>query len=169
MPVAPDKVYSLPNDVPGFILSKVTIREAARCSVLSKRWRFLLQGFVTPNPLSISMAENAISSILQSHSLDLEAFHLFNDTTGTRTYPVDHKWEFSRESIWKWVQNAADKNVRQLILGYSKENEIPPPALFVCTHITTLTLFNHIRTHIPTHSSGPTHLINCTLEDTVDR
>eukprot|EP00253_Pinus_taeda_P021398 PITA_21398 len=174
-----DKFSSLPNDILACILSKVPIREAVRCSILSRRWRFLytqipqlifspyllLQGSVTPDPLSISMAENAISSILQSHCLDLEAFHLFNDTTGNGTHPVGNKWEFNRESVWKWVQYAADKNVQHLNLGYSMVKEIPPPALFFCTHLTTLTLSTSIFTHIPTHSSGFNHLIRCSFVD----
>eukprot|EP00253_Pinus_taeda_P011496 PITA_11496 len=181
MSVPSDKFSSLPNEILGFILSKVPIREAVRSSVLSRRWRFLytqipqlkicpyllLQGPVTPDPdpSSISTAENAISSILQSHCFDLEAFHLFNNTTGTRTYPIDNNWEFGRESVWKWVQYAADKNVQHLHLGYSRVKEIPPPALFFCTHLTTLTLNNFVLTHIPTHSSGFNHLISCSFTD----
>jgi hypothetical protein len=191
MPIASDKFSSLPNDLLCFILSKIPIREAVRCSVLSQRWRFLytqipqltlspylllgpvtptleltlspypVLGPVTPDPFFISKVDQIIFNILQWHSVDLKAFHLFNDTERTRDYPIDNQWQFSSQSVCKWVQYAADKNVQHLNLGYSPVPEILPPSLFSCTRLATLKLSNHILTAIPTHFSGFNHLITC--------
>jgi hypothetical protein len=93
MPAAADILSTLPEPLLGLILSKIPIREAVRCSVLSKRWRFLyaqiprltlspflLLGSVNrdPDPLSLATVEKIIFNLLLLHSSDLEAFHLFN-------------------------------------------------------------------------------------------
>lgn len=88
--------FALPDPLLGLILSKIPIREAVRCSVLSKRWRFvyaqipqltlspiLLVSNIDPYPypLLVATVEKIISNLLLLHSPDIEAFHLFNKFT----------------------------------------------------------------------------------------
>eukprot|EP00253_Pinus_taeda_P022842 PITA_22842 len=177
MPPTSDMISLLPDDLLCPILSRIPVKEAIRCSILSKRWRFLytqifqitlspylLLGPVTPDPLSIAKVENIISNILLLHSLDLEAFHLSNDISEWDN-GIDRQWRFNRPSISKWVQYAARKNVQRLTLRDSPVSEIPPPALFSCNFLTELTLFHYNLSHLPTDFSGFSHLITCTLHN----
>lgn len=178
MPPVADILSTLPNPLLGLILSKLPIREAVRCSVLSKRWKFLYTQIPQltlspillvpttsrdPNPDSVATVEKIISNLLMLHSADIEAFHLF-------TYHL----QFTRESVWQWVTYAASRNVQHLSLCdspkeycnlfiYNPGREIPP-ALFSCTHLATLKLSNYNLKHLPTHFSGFNHLITCSFE-----
>eukprot|EP00253_Pinus_taeda_P014009 PITA_14009 len=177
MPPTSDMIFLLPDDPLCLILSKIPVKAAIRCSILSKRWRFLytqicqltlspylLLGPVTPDPLSIATVENIISNILLLHSSDLEAFHLSNHISEWHN-GIDHQWRFNRQSISTWVQYAARKNVQRLTLCDSPVSEIPPPAFFSCNFLTELTLSNYILSHLPTDFSGFSHLISCNLHN----
>eukprot|EP00253_Pinus_taeda_P015591 PITA_15591 len=177
MPPTSNMISLLPDDLLCPILSRIPVKEAIRCSILSKRWRFLytqifqitlspypLLGPVTPDPLSIAKVENIISNILLLHSSDLEAFHLSDDISEL-DHGIDRQWRFNRPSISKWVQYAARKNVQRLTLRDSPVSEIPPPALFSCNFLTELTLFHYNLSHLPTDFSGFSHLITCNLHN----
>lgn len=181
MPPAADILSTLPDPLLGLILSKIPIREAVRCSVLSKRWRFLYTQIPQltlspilllpninpdsdpdpdPDPLSAARVEKIISNLLLLHSLDIEAFHLFSHITPCSAV------QFTRESVWQWVRYAASRNVQHLTLcgdPYVSYDSIPP-ALFSCTRLTTLGLFNYYLERLPSHFSGFNRLITCSFE-----
>eukprot|EP00253_Pinus_taeda_P035108 PITA_35108 len=175
MPPATDKFSTLPDAILCSILSKIPVKEAIRSSLLSKRWRFLytqmpqlilsphlLLGPLHPDPLSIATVENIISKILLLHSSDLEVFYLSIDVyPSARICNIDTQWRFTRDSVYKWVRCAAWRNVQHLTLCDSPEREIPPPALFSCTRLVTLTLYNYILSPLPTHFYGFNHLTTC--------
>lgn len=172
-----DIISTLPDPVLSIILSKIPIREAVRCSILSKRWKFLYTQIprllLSPFDLfaenrfdstlvndealiaMIGFAEDIISKLLLSHLEDLEGFHLIN------LFP---NWKFSFDSVCEWVERAAKKKVKNLTLSDSPIRETPPPpALFCCTHLVTLTIYNYILSKIPTHFMGFRSLITCTF------
>lgn len=182
-----DIISTLPDAVLSIILSKIPIREAVRCSILSKRWKFLYTQipclilspfhllhwtYAADNRFNTSIietdedlipiiefAENIISKLLLSHLEDLEAFYLTNEVFG-----LFRKWKFSFDSVCEWVERAAEKKVKNLTLSESPRRETPPPpALFFCTHLVTLTIYNYILSKIPTHFMGFRSLITCTF------
>eukprot|EP00253_Pinus_taeda_P035053 PITA_35053 len=182
MAVAPDRLSELPNSILSLILSKLPIRDTIKCSVLSKRWRFLYTeipdlslspyhllstrhlrpAFVAP---LWSTIENRIFDILRVHSSALNSFDL---SMGPRR----HSWDlvsrhaprrFTPKHVLKWLRCVARKNVKRLSLNYSYEMETPPPSLFSCTRLTVLKLKTCILTTFPTDFSGFSHLTKCTL------
>ena len=168
-----------------FILSKLRMKEAVSCSVLSKRWRFLhtqiLKITIAPSllldynydsenvdSLLVERVENRISNILLMHSSDLEAFRLLKELEMWGYNDNVNPWHFTRESVWKWLGIVSRKNVQHLTLCHScSESDMPPPALFSCTRLTTLSLTNYTLTRPSTHFTGFNHLITCTLEEMV--
>ncbi|XP_057821064.1 uncharacterized protein LOC131033713 isoform X2 [Cryptomeria japonica] len=112
------------------------------------------------NPLLISRVENIISNILLLHSRNLEGFHLHNNNT---------RVNFNRENVCKWVRYASRYNVQHLTL-YDHTTfpidliEIPPPALFSCSHLITLNLGNYDLTSFPIDFVGFPHLLTCHLQ-----
>eukprot|EP00253_Pinus_taeda_P030170 PITA_30170 len=176
-----DRLSALPDNILSLILSKLPIRDAIRCSVLSKTWRFLYRGLPdliftpyhlipprhlppTVEDLSWSTIENRISHILRMHSSDLETFDL-SIGIADRWVPDffrTPRW-FTHESLSEWLRCVATKNVKRLFLKYSSEWETPPPSLFSCTTLTLLTLNTCILTTFPTDFAGFKHLTDCTL------
>lgn len=175
MDSAPDMFSKLPDELLSSILSLIPIKEAVRCSVLSKRWRYLYTQMpqltfspyfimgsrsVNPNPLSVATVENIISNILLSHSCDLQSFYL--STHSLRPYS---QWQLRYQSVMQWVQCAARKKVKNLGLCHSSESVILVPAIFSCTLLRTLLLSNYIVSHIPLSFSGFNHLTICHFFD----
>eukprot|EP00253_Pinus_taeda_P007803 PITA_07803 len=180
-----DRLSALPDSLLSLILCKLPIRDAIRCSVLSTRWRFLYtempQLLLTPAgllatdrqdaPLSMAALENIISHILRLHSSDLDTFLVCTgdlDPWNPILSGEFDPWnpillgEFRRQTLWEWLQCVARKNVQRLFLRCSYM-EIPPPTLFSCTRLTTLTLFHYILTDFPTDFVGFNLLTKCTL------
>lgn len=133
----------LPESILSFILSKIPLKDAVRCGILSKRWRFLCtqmaeltvatDDFLWPDcpsddPLIMSSAENIISNILLLYSRNLEGFHIYSTSIVQRRY-------FSRENVSKWVRYASLSNVKNLNLWDNILEELPPPTLFSCSHL----------------------------------
>eukprot|EP00253_Pinus_taeda_P023705 PITA_23705 len=167
-----DRLSALPNEIVGLILSKIWIKEAIRCSVLSKRWRdaythiseFELSPVLLMGPLNFPSAirtaeyrrqcvENTISNILQAHSSYVESFSLSMD---------GELLDFTRENVCRWVQYAASKNVQRIALRQTLYIGIPPPApLFTCARLTTLKLSNYALTDFPDTFLGFNYLISC--------
>ena len=152
---ASDMFSKLSDELLCLILTKLTIKEAVRSSILSQRWRYLytqmpqltisayfIMSPNIPNPLSIATVETIISNFLLSHSSDLQGFYLFTHSL----HPwVPDRWKFSCQSVWKWVECAARKNVQHLALCHSsRERVILLPALFSYTGLRTLKLSNYI-------------------------
>ena len=179
MAVALDILSTLPDSVLCIILSKLPIRVAIQSSVLSKRWRFLYREMptlilspylLTPphlrpptvDPFSVATVENIISSILQLQSLDLEGLCLSNDIEPWNPSPISSPWQFTRQRIANWLQCVSTKKVKKLILRDSPQRESPvPEALFWCTRLSFLAVYNYILTHIPTQFTGFNHLSIC--------
>ncbi|GLJ07196.1 hypothetical protein SUGI_0061280 [Cryptomeria japonica] len=161
------------------------IKDAVKSSVLSKRWRFLytqmsdltfsptlVLGPDSPslNSLLVSRLENIISNILLLHSHNLEAFHLHNNG-------FDHNQRrFSRENVCKWVRHASRCNIQHLTLSDHHVpalfceccralKETPPPALFSCSRLVTLYLYDYSLTSIPDNFDGFPCLITCRLKN----
>eukprot|EP00253_Pinus_taeda_P014059 PITA_14059 len=169
-----DRFSKLSDDLLCLILTRLPIKEAVRSSVLSKRWRYLysqipqltispyfVMGSVSPTPLSIATVEIIISNFLLSHSSDLQGLYLF---PGSLQPWFPNGWKFTCQSVWKWVECAARKNVQHLALCHSyRERVILLPALFSCTNLRTLRLCNYIVSNIPQNFCGFNHLIACDL------
>ncbi|XP_057818831.2 F-box/FBD/LRR-repeat protein At1g13570 isoform X2 [Cryptomeria japonica] len=182
---AHDAFYPLPDSLLSFILTKMPIKDAVKSSVLSKRWRFLytqmsdltfsptlVLGPDSPslNSLLVSRLENIISNILLLHSHNLEAFHLHNNG-------FDHNQRrFSRENVCKWVRHASRCNIQHLTLSDHHVpalfceccralKETPPPALFSCSRLVTLYLYDYSLTSIPDNFDGFPCLITCRLKN----
>ncbi|XP_057869089.2 F-box/FBD/LRR-repeat protein At1g13570 isoform X1 [Cryptomeria japonica] len=180
---APDAFCILPDSLVAFILSKMTITDAVKSSILSKRWRFVytqmpqitfyphhfLRPGVTPRdpcPVLGSRVGNIISNILLGHSHNLEGLHLHSS---------DSDWlNFSDENVCKWVRHASQCNVQHLTLRNHNNiidrttyppavDPIPPPALFKCSRLVTFYLDKYNLTRFPIDFVGFPNLNTCHL------
>jgi hypothetical protein len=112
------------------------------------------------------MVEKTTFNLFLLHSSDMEAFHLVIYISEF-VFVESSKWNFTCQSIWKWVWYATSKNVQILIACgstlISPIKKILPSFLFYSTHLTTVTLYNYILTPIPIHFSGFNHLVTCSF------
>ena len=182
-----DLFSRLPDELLCRILSKLRIKEAVSCSLLSKRWRNLYTQIpqltlcasmildrkdICENidPLLIARVENIITDILLRHSSDLEAFRLMKEFEIKLWGYNDHvnPWHFTPQSVSKWLEIVSRKNVEQLSLYHPcTQRDFPLTALFSCTHLTTLKLNHDTLSRPPTSFTGFHHLITCSLEEIV--
>eukprot|EP01018_Ginkgo_biloba_P013327 Gb_17460 [translate_table: standard] len=167
-----DKLSSLSDELLCHILSKLDLKCAVKCSILSKRWRFLytklshlkfspraLLGDDCCQPHAKTSAENIISNVLLLHSGDLENFRLYIENESSLS-----QWTFTNQNVCHWVRYAALHGVRSLHLEESTSAPTPPPpALFSCNLLTSLALKNYILTAFPAHFSGFNRLTLCNL------
>eukprot|EP01018_Ginkgo_biloba_P013329 Gb_17463 [translate_table: standard] len=167
-----DKLSSLTDDLLCHILSKLDLKCAVKCSILSKRWRFLytklshlkfspraLLGEECCKPHSKTAAEDIISNVLLLHWGDVESFRLYIENDSSL-----NQWAFTRQYVCHWVRYTAFHGVKKLYLQESTSTSTPPPpALFSCNLLTLLTLQNYILTAFPAHFSGFNHLTLCVL------
>eukprot|EP00253_Pinus_taeda_P007369 PITA_07369 len=184
--MALDRLSSLPDDILSLVLSNLTIRDAIKCSVLSRRWRFLYREIPhltispyrvsspnqAPTTYDLSTVENRIFDVLRFHSSDLKSFTLTTDIHsmwGPRLSMwipeifIVNAWQFTQQSVSEWMRWVAQKNVEHLSLEYCYLQETPPSSLFLCSRLTNLTLDNCILTTFPTDFAGFNHLTECSF------
>eukprot|EP01018_Ginkgo_biloba_P025834 Gb_29615 [translate_table: standard] len=165
MDAAQDGLSSLPDSILCSILSKMPLRNAVGCSILSRRWRFLYTQMprLSFSPVDISgnkcqlvstaRAEDIISSVLLVHSGNLEALHLCTDLSSMLL-----PWRFNWEKVCHWVRYAALHNVKSVSLHFPEARKVLPSSLFSCDCLTTLSISNYILTHVPSDFCGFTRL-----------
>ncbi|GLJ19288.1 hypothetical protein SUGI_0346900 [Cryptomeria japonica] len=139
----------LPDSLLIFILSKISFKQAVRCSVLSKRWKFFWT--VLPNlkfstgDFSASSCSRAVDNIFKLHSGLLERFE-FNKSSCTRR---------SRDKICEWISYAALKDVRELSIEESTSRPYEVPiSIFLCQSLRFLALSNFLLTNMPDSFAG---------------
>ena len=93
-----DKLSKLFYGFQGLVLSKIPMREAVRCSQLSKNWRYaythISKLMLSPSDLLGGLdGIDIISGILRLHSSHVESFYLFHDGL----------WDFTAEKVSTWV------------------------------------------------------------------
>ncbi|KAH9316511.1 hypothetical protein KI387_025138 [Taxus chinensis] len=123
MALANDRLSDLPDNLLSHeILPKISFRNAVRCSVLSRRWRFLwkempqlhfcCQDFEKQKEDEIqAIIENAL---IQNKSATLHSFQLQIALTSTYNNLI-------KLDLWvhSWVQLAAQKSVKRIALEFS--------------------------------------------------
>jgi hypothetical protein len=174
--MASDRLSALPDNLlSSDVLSKLSLRDATRCSVLSSRWRYLCTLLTHLKFTSECFAEGettkrAINSVLFFHSAQLESFEL-SVSMG----------DIDRENIGKcfqkWVQCASSKRVKQIALSNILTGSFldVPTSLFSCECLTLLKLEWFFFIRLPPYFSGFRHLVTCSLsfiytnDDILDR
>eukprot|EP00253_Pinus_taeda_P026184 PITA_26184 len=185
--MALDRLSALPDDILSLVLSKLTIIDAIKCSVLSRRWRFLYREIPhlilspyrvsspnqPPTTYDLSTVENRIFDVLRFHSSDLKSFTLTTDIHSMWGPKLSmwipeifvNPWQFTQQSVSEWMRWVAKKNVEHLSLEYCYQMETLPPSLFLCSRLTNLTLDNCIITTFPTDFVGFKHLTELSFTD----
>eukprot|EP00253_Pinus_taeda_P010540 PITA_10540 len=184
--MALDRLSALPDDILSLVLSKLTIIDAIKCSVLSRRWRFLYREIPhlnlspcrvsssnqAPTTYDLSTVENRIFDVLRFHSSDLKSFTLTTDIHSIWRPKLSripeffvNPWQFTQQSVSEWMRWVAKKNVEHLSLEYCYQMETLPPSLFLCSRLTNLTLDNCIITTFPTDFVGFKHLTELSFTD----
>ncbi|GLJ19262.1 hypothetical protein SUGI_0346450 [Cryptomeria japonica] len=144
-------INDLPDSLLCLILSRVPLDQAIRCSVISKRWRFLwryLPNLRFSEEIFYSSArlfeiQNIIDGILKWHSVPLELFQFY----GLISFVV------SRAKINEWIHHAALKDVRKISLQFHREVEVPN-SVFFCTKLRYLCLRNFRLENMPGSCGG---------------
>ncbi|GLJ19261.1 hypothetical protein SUGI_0346430 [Cryptomeria japonica] len=141
----------LPDSLLCLILNKVSLDQAIRCSVLSKRWK-LLWRFLPKLCFSDDMfnsstrllkIHNIIDGILKLHSAPLEAFHFYG---GISTV-------VSNAKIDEWIHYAALKDVRDIFIQFLVDVEVPT-SVFSCRNLRDLFLINFDFENMPGSFAG---------------
>ncbi|GLJ19269.1 hypothetical protein SUGI_0346610 [Cryptomeria japonica] len=147
----------LPDNILCLILGKIPLKEAVRCSVVSKKWRFFwtfrknlkFAGDLFSSSSSVSQIENRIDRILKLHSGQLEVLEVNN----ARLCCTSQK-------ISDWIHQVACKGLQEIKMeGKVLEiSEIVPTAIFLCQSLRSVTLRNFVLTNLPDGFGGFTEL-----------
>lgn len=150
--MARDRLSTLDNTlISSHILSKLSLREAIRCSLLSRRWRWLWTLLPILKFSDDCFTEETIVNILFFHSAELESLKILGF--------------YSDKMLWKWINSASLKRVKQISLKVKNL----PTSLFYCDCTTSLKLscLKYTQplkfTPLPPHFSGFKYLITCSL------
>ncbi|KAK1374533.1 F-box domain-containing protein [Heracleum sosnowskyi] len=149
-----DRISNLPGNLIDYILTYLSLRDAARTSMLSKTWRdiwvmrphllfddefliqLLLKRIKKDKETQISEISRIISGILLAHSGPILEFHLcIHQNLPLHKYP---------DSIL-WIRNISKNGVRKLNLHNKGISAYEIPSYFFsCSELTHLTLNNCI-------------------------
>ena len=88
------------------ILGKLPLKQAMRCSVVSKRWKLLTTFLPNLKFSSTDFSDDIIDGIFQRHSGSIELFE-FRNTSPPNSHVISH-------NICEWIQYAALKNVKEI-------------------------------------------------------
>jgi len=161
--MARDRLSALDDDLLCFhILSKLPLRDAVRCSILSRRWRSLWTLLPHLKFSNADFNEKVINNIMCFHHAELESLEIsFICCYWSEKRNID-------DLIWKLVRAASVRRVKQITLKKAGSSlHVPssvhlPTSLFSCDSLTFLELkCFHIK--LPSYFSGFRYLRTCYL------
>ncbi|KAH9673629.1 FBD domain-containing protein [Citrus sinensis] len=132
-----DRISELPDDILVTVLSRLTIKEAARTSILSSRWRYLWKWFNGclnfDNPLT--MGDYNWTLGLGSQPLDVERHRFVSWVNQVLRSLHCHSLEglricfdvASNGDIHNWINFAVEKKVQKLDLDFSRVQDFSWP------------------------------------------
>ncbi|KAH9737204.1 FBD domain-containing protein [Citrus sinensis] len=132
-----DRISELPDDILVTVLSRLTIKEAARTSILSSRWRYLWKWFNGclnfDNPLT--MGDYNWTLGLGSQPLDVERHKFVSWVNQVLRSLQCHSLEglmicfdvASNGDIHNWINFAVEKKVQKLDLDFSRVQDFSWP------------------------------------------
>lgn len=117
-----DCISELPDDVLVAILSRLKLKEAARTSVLSKRWRYLWafsQGILEFDVSDFRSLEVSVNNFLNSHRAPtLDELRIRFITLGV------YWWHFGGQ-FYSWTNVVIGKRVKKLVLDFRNSGFYP--------------------------------------------
>ncbi|KAL4183691.1 hypothetical protein AMTRI_Chr11g156380 [Amborella trichopoda] len=149
MAIAEDRISELPTEIILMILSMLTIREAARTSVLSRRWRsswtsIPALNFVPDTVYSYSCHwANIVDSVLSRHHGPISAFRL------------DRIIWCSSEDIDRWLSIVSSRGIEDLVIDFY-DQYLPytvHPSFFSCSSLVSVDLTS-CKLEMPTDFEG---------------
>ncbi|PIA41545.1 hypothetical protein AQUCO_02200167v1 [Aquilegia coerulea] len=148
-----DRISDLPDPTQAHIVSFLSMKDAIRTSILSKRWRNVYKSFPNLNFNQEYFEENyntrdfknIVNQFLNCH--DESNIHKFSLLTSVDNSSYHH--------ILEWISFAVNHNVQELVLDFDNDklNSLPC-CLFTCQSLTLLSL-NFINLNLPTHTEFP--------------
>ncbi|KAF5741517.1 F-box/FBD/LRR-repeat protein [Tripterygium wilfordii] len=161
--VEEDKISKLPDDVLVFILSFMTMKEAARTSVLSRRWRKVWAfipslNFDAPNKLDqeVSLYANP-RGLKLVHAARLRHINWINRVLESYQGSTIDKFrvqfdldENNKHDLDRWVNFASEKKVKELVMDLNKVGGISQDHKYTfplfCNSVRRLPDFSSLRT-----------------------
>jgi hypothetical protein len=168
-----DRLSALDDNLLSFhILSKLPLRDAVRCSILSRRWRLLWTLLPHLKIWNADFNAKVIDNIFCFHHGELESLEI--------SFIYRFSWEERNidDLIWKSVRAASVKRVKQITLRKAgSKQHVPafgrvrapssgrvrvPSSLFSCDCLTFLKIEN-FEIKVPSYFSGFRFLRTCIL------
>lgn len=164
-----DRLSALPDDILcNHILTRLPIKLAIKCSILSRRWSCLgtrLPSLNFPRQFFRSVASNRkakmiIKKLLLAGSVQLDSFELEVDKSD-----FHYIWELKLcNTIEECISIAASRKVGKITLKNTYISCSVPSNLFSCDRLVVLCLQNFEISCIPTNSGGFPCLMTCSLQ-----
>ncbi|XP_026382189.1 putative F-box/FBD/LRR-repeat protein At1g78760 [Papaver somniferum] len=150
MSEAEDRISNLPASLLHHILYFVPTCDAARASVLSKRWKYIWRSipslhFEFEGSSQVNKFMNFVDTALELHDeSNIEEFFLESDV------------HLSEPQIRKWISTAISHKVEVLTLILNQENPISmPSSIYTCESLTNLKLCSSPGICFPEYISFP--------------
>ncbi|XP_070662308.1 F-box/FBD/LRR-repeat protein At1g13570-like [Malus domestica] len=136
--MALDRISNLPSNVVENILSRLSIKEAVRTSVLSSNWRYktaMLPHLVFDDRCysnkNLTTFENIVNQVLLLHIGPINTFKL------------SHRDHLATSDIDRWILHLSRNSIKELILDIWKGDPYKVPScLFSCQDLVHLELYN---------------------------
>ncbi|RXH87501.1 hypothetical protein DVH24_034401 [Malus domestica] len=136
--MALDRISNLPSNVVENILSRLSIKEAVRTSVLSSNWRYktaMLPHLVFDDRCysnkNLTTFENIVNQVLLLHIGPISTFKL------------SHRDHLATSDIDRWILHLSRNSIKDLILDIWKGDPYKVPScLFSCQDLVHLELYN---------------------------
>ncbi|CAN6687971.1 unnamed protein product [Malus baccata var. baccata] len=136
--MALDRISNLPSNVVENILSRLSIKEAVRTSVLSSNWRYktaMLPHLVFDDRCfsnkNLTTFENIVNQVLLLHIGPINTFKL------------SHRDRLATSDIDRWILHLSRNAIKELILDIWKGDPYKVPScLFSCQDLVHLELYN---------------------------
>ncbi|GLJ49872.1 hypothetical protein SUGI_1059820 [Cryptomeria japonica] len=164
-----DRLSALPDDILcNHILTRLPLKLAIKCSILSRRWSCLwtrLPSLNFPRQFFRSVASNRkakmiIKKLLLAGSVQLDSFELEVDKSD-----FDYIWERKLcNKIAECIDIAASRKVKKIALKNTYSSCSVPSNLFTCDRLVVLCLQNFEISSIPTNFSRFPCLMTCSLQ-----